>query len=333
MWLKGKENGGILCGYPGRNGMEGMGRRKIRIPVGVPCRTMSAFQQIVDDQMAAMQLDPVPAPTPVPSEGAHSGHAQAGQSSQSPTAPKTNPQSQTGLSVLPPLVEEEGLVIVDEPEKPYGPPTVVEWEAQEPELEEKYIFPRERKDSMYNYIICENCGGLWFRIGREGMDRMMELKKERNEKQYRFEHECLHCGGKEKSYHRVGGRREYYGWHIVGGKSTWAYAGPRPDVDPGWVHTMGTLSLRWYTGPYKFWFQVECLLAGMHRYPKEQEEYIQELKWKKTLWEEELEYPSPMTEEEAEALENIVGEEQKERRDIMMEEAGVVDEPPGGETE
>ena len=50
----------------------------------------------------------------------------------------------------------------DEPEVPYGPPTLREWEAQEPELELKYMFPDIVTESLYTYLICENCEGMWF---------------------------------------------------------------------------------------------------------------------------------------------------------------------------
>ncbi len=123
---------------------------------------------------------------------------------------------------------------------------------------------------------------------------------EREQKSYKFIHECLHCGSKEYSYHRVGGRRDYYGWHIVGGHTVMVYAGPRPDVDSAWVQTMGTHTLRWYPGPYKFWFQVECLMSHTHRDPSEQEKYVQEVKWIKTIWEEGHGFQFPEEENEEE---------------------------------
>ncbi len=224
-------------------------------------------------------------------------------------APQAPPQPQTGLEELTPLREEEGLVIIGESESVYGPPTRQEWEAQEPELDRKFIFPHIDENSNFNFIKCENCGGLWFRIYKEGMNRLWDLKMEREQKEYRYEHECLHCGGKEKSYHRVGGRREYYGWHIVGGETVMAYAGPRPDISPAWVNTMGTHTLRWHPGPYKFWFQVECLMTHTYREPPEQAKYIQEIKWQKTLWEEGhgLDFPGgEHGEGEEEPLESIM---------------------------
>ena len=64
----------------------------------------------------------------------------------------------------------------DEPEEP----TLREWEAREPELELKYIFPIIVMESLFTYLICENYGGMWFRIGKEG-NRMWELKMEREQ--------------------------------------------------------------------------------------------------------------------------------------------------------
>ncbi len=110
---------------------------------------------------------------------------------------------------------------------------------------------------------------------------MWELKMEREQREFRFELECLNCGGKEKSYHRLRGRREYYGWHIVGGDTVMAHAGPRPDKSPAWINTMGTNTLRWHPGPYKFWFQVKCLMSQTYREPPEQAKYIQEMQCKK----------------------------------------------------
>ena len=238
------------------------------------------------ESMQAMQLDPSAQAPQAPSNTASSStRAQAPRPAPSPVAPQVAPQPQTGLEEPTPLKEEEGLVIIDEPEPIYGPPTRQEWEMQEPELDQSLIFPHILEDSNFNFIKCENCEGVWFRIHKEGMNKLCDLKCAREQKPYRFEHECLHCGGKERSYHRVGGRREYYGWHIVGGKTVMTYAGPRPDIDPAWVRTMGTHTLRWYPVPYKFCFQVECLMTQTYREPSEQAEYIQEMKWQKTLWE------------------------------------------------
>ena len=291
-------------------------------PYASPQVPMAQQSEALNEALAAMQLDPSLGSGPAsPSANPIQGPRPA----PTPTAPHTSSPPQAGLGVPPPLVEEEGLVIVggeNEPEIPYGPPNLREWEAQEPELELKYMFPDIVTESLYAFLICENCGGMWFRIAKEGMDRMWELKVEREQKQYRFEHECLHCGGKEKSYHRVGGRREYYGWHILGGEAVYVYAGPRPDVHPGWTHTFGGHSLRWFNGPYKFWFQVECFVCRQYREPPEHEKYLQEIKWQKALWEEGHGFIFPeVKSEEEESLEASMEKEGVNVRESSSEDS------------
>ena len=109
---------------------------------------------------------------------------------------------------------------------------------------------------------------------------------------------------KSKIIHRVGGRREYYGWHILGGEAVYVYAGPRPDVHPGWTHTFGGHSLKWFNGPYKFWFQVECFVFKQYCEPPEHENCLQKIKWQKALWEEGHRFIFPeVKSEEEESLE------------------------------
>ena len=104
---------------------------------------MAQQSDALNEALAAMQLDPSLGSGPA-SPSAPTNPVQGPRPAPLPTAPHTSSPPQAGLGVPPPLLEEEGLVIVggeDEPEIPYGPPTLREWEALELELELKYMFP------------------------------------------------------------------------------------------------------------------------------------------------------------------------------------------------
>ncbi len=115
------------------------------------------------ESLQAMQLDPFAQAPQVPSDTASSStRAQAPRPAPSPVAPQVAPQPQTSLEEPTPLKEEEGLVIINELEPVYGPPTRQEWEMQEPELDRSLIFPNILKNSNFNFIKCENCEGVCF---------------------------------------------------------------------------------------------------------------------------------------------------------------------------
>ncbi len=126
-----------------------------------PLWSMSQPVESLAESMQAMQLDPSTQAPQAPSDTASSStRTQAPRPAPSPVAPPATPQPQTGLEDQTPLREEEGLVIISDPEIVYGPPTRQEWETQESEMDRKFIFPHIDENSNFNFIKCENCGGL-----------------------------------------------------------------------------------------------------------------------------------------------------------------------------
>ena len=96
---------------------------------------MAQQSEALNEALAAMQLDPCQGSAPA-SPSAPANPVQGPRPAPTPATPHNSSPPQAGLGVPLPLIEEENLVIVggeDEPEIPYGPPTLREWETQEPE--------------------------------------------------------------------------------------------------------------------------------------------------------------------------------------------------------
>ncbi len=147
-----------------------------------PLWSMAQAVESLAESMQAMQLYPSAQAHRTPSDTASSSTRTHGtRPAPSPVAPPAAPQPQTGLDDQTPLRKEKGLVIISESENVYGPPARLECETKEPELDRKFIFHHIDINSYFNFIKCENCGGLWFRIKKEGMNRLWDLKMEREQ--------------------------------------------------------------------------------------------------------------------------------------------------------